>query len=257
MDMEDRSESFMVLSDEKTIKYALVKELYKQIAPGKFSNPKIKIVQQLYNALEQNTDSEKDLVSEKLARQFCDAVAKLYQPDEIRPEALSNLYDAFDPMIRQLDELLDEDYGEEHESSEVTEQLPITPTCGSRFFIAAEEYAKKHKHPKRTVALGALLAMVTSLGFSLLGTYLYDLQHGTEAANFFLSNRIWDANSPSAGFKTAEGIYGLVGVVVALALLVWGVRDYFRTTKGASTHYDRVLQARLGLETNGKKGHSS
>ncbi len=113
--------------------------------------------------------------------------------------------------------------------------------------------------PKAKVAVstlsGTLVAMGASVGFSLLGTYLYDLHHGTEAyksvSEFFCNNSIWDASSRLGRFNTVEGIYGSVGggvvVLLGLMLAAWALRDRFHAKQGKTEVNDEINRESEGL----------
>ncbi len=106
-----------------------------------------------------------------------------------------------------------------------------TPTCCA-FFHFKNRTADKaailvHKLKKKKTVAVSLGVMASSV----LGTYLYDRAHGTEAFNFFSDNRVWNADSVRGGFETVAGIYGsvIVGMTVLLLLASWVLRDRLKS----------------------------
>ncbi len=208
---------------EQTIEYKLVQECYEAIKKSQGSHWDVLIQDGgAFQDLEKHSKilSNREPIPKELAYGFCCEVEYLIglgavlKPNPEIESALSKLQSAVDLGV-----------GVQCIDERVTSGG--TPSCGSRFFTPVKEFPKNY--PKVTKAFGILGLLGVAMGVPLLGTYLYDLRHGTEASNFFFNHRIWDATSPQEKIKTIEGIYGSVGVgILGLLLLVWAIKAHLR-----------------------------
>ncbi len=140
-------------------------------------------------------------------------------------------------VLRQAINNSNNNQAEEKQDSQNLSADSRDPKASSMSWFCKKLNATKNaakRNPKTTVAASAFAGMVASVGFSLLGTKLYDHIFKTEGYNSvsdFFNNRIWDASSASEGFKTVGGIYGSVAIGVVLLLLWMAWKEHSHAAK--------------------------